>query len=676
MRVFILSSVIIIFLSFKVSSDNLYVLQDSLIVSNENTTLLTPIIINDDNDFLTYGCMGTGTFKDPYRIENLTFDLTDETAIDISYTTKYFTITNCSFYSNKWNIKISFVSDNTSQIISNDFTGIYGIYIKRTNNFTISNNQIQVFQRAILIEKSHNFTITNNYCQGGIKIEDSSRSEIDSNTIVYTYSDRKAMDLKRVSTLLVRNNTIKENWLMMYLDGVTDSLIQNNFFKDNEIGLMGQDTYNTNITENIIVSTKYHAINFWEGNANCTITNNILVKNRWSGASSSSQAIDYAGLTWYNQTTLTGNYWSNWRGEGEYIITVNPTFTVSDPYPITAGDEDNDGLNNYLEEYYYLTDKLDNDTDGDMLLDGEEIVEYETDPLKTDSDRDGLQDGEEVYTYGTLPADPDTDNDLLFDGKEVLEFGTDPTLFDSDGDGIDDGFEVIKGLDPLVDDAAEDPDEDGLINIQEYEEYSNPLVNDTDGDMLLDGEEVYLYNTRPIFPDTDLDGLKDGEEVLIYGTDPTRKDSDGDGLTDSDELLTLLTDPLNTDSDFDGMPDKWEVDRGLNPLVDDSLEDPDEDKLNNLEEYIQGTSPRNPDTDEDGWLDGVEVRRGTDPLNITDYPLSNKEIASRVGGIIIGVLGLLYFILYLTMKVKGWTWKDLRNKIKIGSKLDKTKTKK
>ena len=37
------------------------------------------------------------------------------------------------------------------------------------------------------------------------------------------------------------------------------------------------------------------------------------------------------------------------------------------------------------------------------------------------------------------------------------------------GDGMDDGWELANNLDPTVDDSAEDPDDDGLTNLEEWE---------------------------------------------------------------------------------------------------------------------------------------------------------------------------------------------------------------
>ncbi|MCP4166261.1 MAG: hypothetical protein GY759_10250 [Chloroflexi bacterium] len=101
------------------------------------------------------------------------------------------------------------------------------------------------------------------------------------------------------------------------------------------------------------------------------------------------------------------------------------------------------------------TDPCDVDTDGDGLMDGEELHDSGTDPADTDTDDDGLTDLDEVtgdknVNWGKEPTDPnnpDTDNDGLNDGDEVAGC-SDPNNEDTDGDGINDGDEVANGSDP------------------------------------------------------------------------------------------------------------------------------------------------------------------------------------------------------------------------------------
>ena len=64
---------------------------------------------------------------------------------------------------------------------------------------------------------------------------------------------------------------------------------------------------------------------------------------------------------------------------------------------------------------------------------------------------------------------------------------------------------------------------------------------------------------------------------------------------------------LDPDPDKDGMPTRWELLYGLNPYVDDSKEDLDNDQLSNLDEYLNGTLPNDPDSDHGGENDRSEL---------------------------------------------------------------------
>ena len=362
-------------------------------------------------------------------------------------------------------------------------------------------------------------------------------------------------------------------------------------------------------------------------------------------------------------------------------------------------DTDGDGLSD-AEEVLPLADRqvtnpTDADTDDDGILDGDEGGFYEkgayvggTMASVWDTEGDGLSDGLELgyaapevalldpdatnlqvflpdldSTTTTNPNYWDSDSDLLSDREEDLNRNgrvdageSDPKLYDTDGDGMDDRWEVYQStqvfcdgsvtnvLDPLdPTDASEDPDGDGLTNLEEYRlnqrneddpwAYDGPqaCVGDTDGDGLMDGlEENATYwvgnGSDPDKADTDKDGLSDGTEdrnkngLWDEGTEtnPLIWDTDADGLSDGAEDRNGdhvqgpdETDPLDPDSDKDGLLDGLEV-NGLNtnPLSKDS----DGDGLDDGLEFGQApdvdpssvTNPAQADTDADGVADGVE----------------------------------------------------------------------
>ncbi|MHA1247645.1 MAG: SBBP repeat-containing protein [Candidatus Thorarchaeota archaeon] len=294
---------------------------------------------------------------------------------------------------------------------------------------------------------------------------------------------------------------------------------------------------------------------------------------------------------------------------------LNPT----DPADASA-DDDGDGFTN-AEEYRYDCDPHDSDTDDDGMPDMWELT-HSLDPnnpndSQIDPDGDGLTNVAE-YEAGTDPHDDDSDNDLMPDGWEV-EFsldplnpndaerdadidglsnreeyvrGTLPNNADSDGDGMPDGWEVRYDFDPLTPDGTADSDNDGLMNAVEFDFQTDPRHPDSDSDGLSDGDEVLIYYTNPLLNDTDGDHMLDGWEVTYglnpladdaagdldgdglsnvvefqVGSNPTIADTDTDGLSDGAEVNTYGSDPVQSDTNSNGIPDGIEAQLGLQPAI-------------------------------------------------------------------------------------------------------------
>lgn len=122
-------------------------------------------------------------------------------------------------------------------------------------------------------------------------------------------------------------------------------------------------------------------------------------------------------------------------------------------------------------------------------------------------------------------------------------------FIDVDEDGMPLWWESKYGLsDADADDALSELDTDGLSNIDEYLNRSNPTIDDTDSDGLNDFDEVFTYLTSPFMSDTDNDTLSDNDELNIHLTDPLVTDTDEDGFDDGVEINLYETDPNDSSS--------------------------------------------------------------------------------------------------------------------------------
>ena len=140
----------------------------------------------------------------------------------------------------------------------------------------------------------------------------------------------------------------------------------------------------------------------------------------------------------------------------------------------------------------------------------------------------------------------------------------------------------------------ENPEKDGYVFAgwymsREYSQEFDFYNTNISGDTVLYARWVDATDTT----DSDRDGLTDAVEEYFV-TNPLKQDTDGDGLSDYFEIAHSQTDPLVMDTDGNG--------------VMDGAEDPDGDKLTNLEEQAKGSDPLMADSDLDGLSDLDEVK--------------------------------------------------------------------
>ncbi len=228
---------------------------------------------------------------------------------------------------------------------------------------------------------------------------------------------------------------------------------------------------------------------------------------------------------------------------------VASNFSALADSPETPADTDSDGLNDD-DEVAKGTSPWTYDTDGDGFSDGVEVFYASRGARFTPNqiaqpDGGGLDPGCPVELRGV-----DQDCDGLTDCDEQI-VGTNALRADSDDDGITDYTEWKAGTQPSSNDLDQDPDNDRLLNGDEVQLHTDPLVSDSsklstvgyryevikDGGINADGQQCFTFTIDNVLlantlPDTRDAGNPDG------GPDFVRR-----GAGYNDILITVSTVP-------------------------------------------------------------------------------------------------------------------------------------
>ena len=283
-------------------------------------------------------------------------------------------------------------------------------------------------------------------------------------------------------------------------------------------------------------------------------------------------------------------------------------------------------------------------------------------PNESQDDKDGDGFGNECDSF--------PDNKYEWNNNDNDTKGGDNEDPDDDNDGMPDEWEELYGLDPFINDSSSDPDKDGISNIDECRNGTNPAENkDFFQSKLLSPEnDSQNISLRPVLR-TESYSPKDYTDIhqKTHWQISTKEDFkdlistekiidvekvDDDSLlttfplkfiltpetkyywrvkfqSSNDNILYLWSETYSfttaKDTDGDEMPDYWENKYGLNPNKDDADDDPDKDTIPNKIEFSLGTNPAIKES-----IGSSSIIKGTIEGRIrdskTNYPIEGAKI--------------------------------------------------
>jgi len=314
----------------------------STIIPYENPTSQAlvvhgPIVIEYDANFTDLGFPVTGDPGDPYRIENYNITVTSEYPILFSgNNSKHFVIQNC------------FLKTDTN----------YGIYLGKY--YPMGNETVNILNNIIISETNDGIAlvggssaiITGNTIETGmigIRIAENEFCGVSYNTInggyVGIYIDQA------LKSTITKNTCTNNDYGIAVIESSETNVTHNNCSNSAYVGIETQDSIDLTITNNRCINSGFFGMRFYD-TVNCIITNNLLKENNQYGITmlssvgvskiyhnvfldnnllGTSQAEDDTGNQWYDEISLSGNWWSTWVS-GSYAI--DGSASSVDLYPL------------------------------------------------------------------------------------------------------------------------------------------------------------------------------------------------------------------------------------------------------------------------------------------------------------------------------------------------------
>ncbi|NHJ88056.1 MAG: hypothetical protein FK734_21505 [Asgard group archaeon] len=212
------------------------------------------IEITNDYDFTNYDFPGQGTKVDPYIIENYTILTSNNYAIHICNTSKFFVIQNCYLKAQTNGLFIENIANGTARIYHNEcYNNIKcGINIIESYNILLKNNYCSGNKYGILLNSTANSIIEDNCCLNnvfGITLDNSFNNTIANNLC---YNNKDGINIKTsLYNNLTKNNCFYCSQTGIFLDSSQNDFIDNNQIQNNRgYGIFIENSLNSIFIKN------------------------------------------------------------------------------------------------------------------------------------------------------------------------------------------------------------------------------------------------------------------------------------------------------------------------------------------------------------------------------------------------------------------------------------------
>ena len=244
-----------------------------------------PIVINSDTGFTSGGYPGSGTVDDPYRIEGyrIITDSLHRNGVEVRGTSAYFVVRGCVIDADYIGVLVEHTTANTGSIVDNVIKGRTG-----------DGGGISLGADGV--------SVVNNICSGfmiGVHTNYADGCVFRLNN--FSYNAYHGMNIRYSDDCVVTQNTVVGN-------GAHGIFI----IRDST----GNRVYNNTVSGNSALESYT-----WDDIYSLTVTSQGCDEGR--------------GNTWYDESTKTGNQWSDYTGTGTYKI--DGSAGAVDKYPITTG---------------------------------------------------------------------------------------------------------------------------------------------------------------------------------------------------------------------------------------------------------------------------------------------------------------------------------------------------